>query len=137
MSTLQVIEKIKQEIIDSGKDNRYHLGAYDFVLNGLEFYITSLGEKRHVSGHELAKGLLFFAYKQFGLMAPDVLDFWGIRKTDDFGFVVYNMIEIGVMSRQPDDSVEHFFDVIEFDTFFKSQKYHEIDKDFIKKIKGA
>ena len=137
MSTLQVMDRIRQEIIDSGKDSRYHISAYDFVLNGLEFYLTSLGEKRHVSGQELAKGLLLFAYKQFGLMAVDVLDFWGIKVTDDFGYIVYNMIEIGVMSRQPDDSVEHFFNVVNFDEFFKLQHYFDIDKDFIKKIKGA
>lgn len=137
MTTPQVIKKIRQEIVDSGKDPRYHISAYDFVLNGLEFYITSLGEKRHVNGKELAKGLLLFAYKQFGLLGNDVLNYWGITKTDDFGYLVYNMIEIGVMSRQPEDAVEHFFGVIDFNEYFDSQHYFEIDKVFIKKIKGA
>jgi uncharacterized repeat protein (TIGR04138 family) len=137
MTTSQVIDKIRQEIVDSGKDPRYHISAYDFVLNGLEFYITSLGEKRHVNGQELAKGLLLFAYKQFGLLGNDVLNYWGVTKTDDFGHLVYNMIEIGVMSRQPEDSVEHFFNVIDFKEYFDAQYYYEIDKDFIKKIKGA
>ncbi len=137
MTTPQVIEKIRDEIINSGRDSRFHLNAYDFLLNGLEFYLTSLGEKRHVTGQELAIGLLLFAYKQFGLLAEDVLEHWGITKTDDFGYMVYNMIEIGVMSRQPEDTVEHFFNVINFSDFFEKQQYFEIDKDFIKKIKGA
>jgi uncharacterized repeat protein (TIGR04138 family) len=136
MTTSQVMKKIEEEIV-AEKDTRYKIQAYSFVLSGLEFYLSSLGEKRHVSGQELSKGLLLFALKQFGLMAQDVLKNWGITKTDDFGFMVYNMIEIGVMSRQPDDAVEHFFDVVDFDTFFKVQHYFDIDKDFIKKIKGA
>jgi uncharacterized repeat protein (TIGR04138 family) len=136
MTTPQVMKKIEDEIV-AEKDKRYKIQAYSFVLSGLEFFLSSLGEKRHVSGQELSKGLLLFALKQFGLMARDVLKNWGITKTDDFGFMVYNMIEIGVMSRQPDDAVEHFFDVVDFDTFFKVQNYFDIDKDFIKKIKGA
>jgi uncharacterized repeat protein (TIGR04138 family) len=130
------MKKIEDEIV-AEKDTRYKIQAYSFVLSGLEFYLSSLGEKRHVSGQELSKGLLLFSLKQFGLMAQDVLKNWGITKTDDFGYIVYNMIEIGVMSRQPDDAVEHFFDVVDFDTFFMIQNYFEIDKDFIKKIKGA
>lgn len=137
MTTPQVIEKIRDEIINSGRDNRFHLSAYDFLLNGLEFYLTSLGEKRHVTGQELARGLLVFAYKQFGLLAKDVLEHWGITKTDHFGYIVYNMIEIGVMSKQPEDKVEHFFNVVTFTDFFEKQQYFEIDKDFIKKTKGA
>jgi len=137
MSSPQVLEKIRDEIVDCGKDSRYKLQAYDFVLNGLEFYVSSLGEKRHVTGQELAKGLLVFAMKQFGLLAKDVLSYWGITKTDDFGYIVYNMIEVGVMSKQPEDAVEHFFDVVEFDRFFDVQNYFEIDKEYIKKLKGA
>lgn len=137
MSNPQVIEKIRKEIVDSGKDVRYHLGAYEFLLNGLEFYLTSIGEKRHVTGQELSKGLLIFAHKQFGLLAADVLKYWGITKTDDFGYIVYNMIEISLMSRQPEDSIEHFFNVIEFKTFFETQCNYDLDKEFIKKIKGA
>ncbi len=136
MTTPQVMKKIENEIV-AEKDMRYKIQAYSFVLSGLEFYLNSLGEKRHVSGQELSKGLLLFALKQFGLMARDVLRNWGITKTDDFGHMVYNMIEIGVMSRQPDDAVEHFFNVVDFDAFFAVQSYFEIDKDFIKKIKGA
>jgi len=137
MLTPQVIKKISDEIINSGKDTRYNIQAYDFILTGLDFYLSSIGEKRHVTGQELAKGLLLFAIKQFGLLAKDVLNHWGITKTDDFGYIVYNMIEIGVMSKQPEDAVEHFFDVVQFDEFFEIQNYYEIDKEFIKKLKGA
>lgn len=137
MATNQVLDHIRKEIIDSGYDDRYKIGAYDFVLNGLEFYLAGLGEKRHVSGQEFSIGLLSFAQKQFGLLAMSVLVSWGVTKTNDFGKLVYNMIGIGLMSRQPDDAMEDFFDVIDFKEFFGNQDFFEIDTIFIKKVKGA
>ena len=132
-----IVEKIRDEIIESGIDDRYKTGAYEFVLNGLDFYISKIGEKRHVSGQELSMGLLAFSHKQHGLMAKSVLANWGIRTTDDFGYIVYNMINIGLMSKQPNDALDDFFDVMDVDSFFDSVDCFEIDKNFIKKIKGA
>ena len=133
----QVIEKVRTEIIESGFDNRYKTGAYEFVLNGLDFYISKIGEKRHVSGQELSMGLLSFAHKQFGLMARSVLAYWGVEATDDFGYIVYNMIKVGLMSKQPDDSLDDFFDVMDANSFFDSVDCFEMDKSFIKRVKGA
>jgi len=137
MASTQVLERIRSELIDSGRDERYLLGAYEFVLNGMEFYLTSIGEKRHVSGQELTRGLLLFAQKQFGLLARKVLHYWGIDKTDDLGNIVYNMIEINIMSKQPDDSLEHFSDVLDIDAFFEDIDFYEIDRDVIKKLKDT
>ncbi|MDR2727523.1 MAG: hypothetical protein LBB56_00185 [Chitinispirillales bacterium] len=132
-----IVEKVRDEIIESGVDDRYKTGAYEFVLNGLDFYISKIGEKRHVSGKELSIGLLSFAHKQFGLMARSVLSYWGVEATDDFGYIVYNMIKAGLMSKQPDDSLDDFFDVMDVNSFFDSADCFEIDKSFIKRVKGA
>jgi uncharacterized repeat protein (TIGR04138 family) len=137
MAENQVPDKIRQEIIESRGDTRYKLEAYLFLLNGLEFYLTLLGEKRHVTGQELSKGLLLYAHKQFGPLARSVLRHWGINKTDDFGVMVYNMISIQVLSKQPEDSIEDFTDVANLDDYFKQQDNYEIDGAFIKSIKGA
>ena len=137
MASNQVLDKIRHEIIENGHDIRYRLGAYLFVLNGLEFYLTQLGEKRHVNGRELSLGLLNFAHKQFGPLARNVFSYWGIKTTDDFGYIVYNLIGIGVMSKQPEDRLEDFFSVIALDKYFAEQDSYEVDKNYIKKIKGA
>lgn len=137
MASTQALDRIRLELIDSGKDTRYKTGAYEFVLNGLDFYLTQIGEKRHVNGRELSMGLLNFAFKQFGLLSNDVLRLWGIKKTDDFGCIVFNMIAIGLMSKQPEDRVEDFFDVTDIDDYFRDKQYFEIDKKYIKSIKGA
>jgi uncharacterized repeat protein (TIGR04138 family) len=137
MATNQVREIIRREIIDKGRDSRYRLDAYVFVLDGLEFHLARCGERRHVNGRELSLGLLTFAHKQFGPLARRVLNRWGINATDDFGSIVYNLIGIGVMNKQPEDRQEDFSGVTDFDTFFKGQNCYEVDKDYIKKIRGA
>jgi len=133
----QILKKIDTELIHSKRDTRYMPGAYIFVLNGLGFYLSKLGEKRHVTGQELSRGLLEFAHTQFGPLSRQVLFRWGVSKTDDFGNIVYNLISIGVMGKQPDDRLEDFFNVTGFDDFFNSHDTFEIDPDFIKRIDGA
>jgi len=137
MATAQTLDLIRRELIAAGRDQRYRIGAYEFVLNGMEFFLTSIGEKRHVTGQELTSGLLFFAEKQFGPLALSVLQYWGIHRTDDIGNIVYNMIDIGIMSRQPDDSIDHFHDVIDINEFFNSRNYFKVDRETVKRIKGA
>ena len=137
MATPQILETVRRQLIESGKDTRYSLGAYNFLLNGMEFYLTRIGEKRHVTGQELSRGLMEFACKQFGALALDVLLSWGIEKTDDFGYLVYNLIDIGQMSRQPTDRLEDFFDVFNLEVYCRSEKPAPIDPDFVRSIRGA
>lgn len=137
MATQELLERIQSELIESGNDTRYRLGGYEFVLNGMEFYLTSLGEKRHVSGQELTKGLLLFAQKQFGPIAETVLQYWGIERSDDLGNIVYNLIGLGIMSKQPEDSIDHFHAITEFPDYFAQLTTFKIDKDVIKRVKGA
>ncbi len=133
----QAAEKIRAELLDNGRDTRYRLNAYLFVLNGLEFYLTKLGEKRHVSGQELARGLVDFAVRQFGPFAPQVLASWGIAATDDLGYIVYNLIEIGMMSKQPTDTIGDFFGVVDIREYCEKQDPFEIDPEHIRAVRGA
>ena len=54
------------------------------------------------------------AIKAFGPMVPTVFDYWGIRKTDDFGEMVWNLIELGVFGRTENDSRADFKNVYSF-----------------------
>ena len=79
----------------------YPIAAYAFVQEGLRHTVQiihrqpeSLPEQeRHVSGQELCIGLREAAIEKWGLLAPVVLDHWHIRRTNDFGRIVYAMIE--------------------------------------------
>jgi len=132
-----IVDKIKNEIIKSGRDVRYGHEAYRFVLQGLEMYIMSLPSRRHVTGQELALGLLHIAHKQFGLLAPTVLAQWGICATKDFGNIVYNLIGIGLLGKTDKDKLEDFFDAMDLNVFFASQNCFIIDREYVASVRGV
>jgi len=130
-------DRIREKVIDGGLDARYKVGAYEFVMGGLDFCTTKIGENRHVTGSELSKALLMLAHRQFGPMAKSVLNHWGIKKTDDFGCIVYNMIRVRILDKRPADSLDDFNDIIDIDALFKVIEYFQIDKEYIRKLKGV
>src|SRR5262245_40509624 len=85
---------------------RYHPNAYDFVFSALRRTQQRLGrsqahgpddERAHISGQELLEGIREFALERFGLMARTVFHCWGVHGTDDFGRMVFELIERGEM----------------------------------------
>lgn len=112
MNALQFSDEILTRIRD--QEGRYDERAYLFVLAAIEFLQSRLTVRRHVTGQELAWACRDFAIRQFGLLAPEVLGFWGVRRTDDFGRIVYVLIGAGLLSTQPTDREEDFAAVFEF-----------------------
>ena len=72
--------------------------------------------QRHLTGRELCESIRRLALEQFGYMAKTVLNSWGVHKTGDFGEIVFNLIEIGEMSKTKHDRREDFDDVFDFET---------------------
>jgi uncharacterized repeat protein (TIGR04138 family) len=70
--------------------------------------------QRHVSGQQLCEAARLYGLQQYGYLAPKVLATWGIRATDDFGEIVFNMIDIGQMRKTKADRREDFQGVYEF-----------------------
>ena len=99
-------------------DSRYHADAYFFLREGLDHAVKlrkrQVGEAGHVTGQQMCEGLRQLAIKAFGPMVPTVFDYWGIRKTDDFGEMVWKLIELGVFGRTENDSREDFKNVYSF-----------------------
>lgn len=95
-------------------ERRYDERAYLFVLAAIEFLQTRLTARRHVSGAELSWACRDFAVRQFGLLAPQVLGYWGVHRTDDFGRIVFTLVRAGLLSTQPADREEDFAAVFEF-----------------------
>jgi uncharacterized repeat protein (TIGR04138 family) len=112
----QKLEQIAKE------DGRYSPQAFGFVYEGLGHTIgTVCEEPEHVSGEALCKGLKKLALQKWGRLAKLVLNTWGVNNTRDFGEIVYLMIQHKWMSAQPNDSVDDFNDVYDFDVVFKEQ----------------
>ena len=109
-------------------DRRYERNGYFFVLDALDFTIETLGKvreqaggSRHVGGRELLEGLRELAAEQFGPLATVVLQRWGIQTTEDVGEVVFNLIEIGLLSRRDADSRLDFADGFDFEPTFEEE----------------
>jgi len=80
-------------------------------------------DSRHVSGPELCDGLRDFGVKQYGLLARTVLSRWGIRSTEDFGKIIFAMVEAGLMRTTEDDRLEDFVNVYNFDDVFREPEH--------------
>ena len=117
---MEEIEKMLKKIegiVEKGSD--YKFEAYSFVLAGLHYTVAALPKARHVTGKELSEGLRDYALDQFGPMVRTVLEYWGIRKTIDFGRIVFQLIEAGLLKKTEEDTLEDFEDLYSFDEAFK------------------
>jgi len=102
------------------QDKRYKPDAYEFLLQGLTFTQKKFKKQAHVSGRELASGLRDFAIDQYGALALKVLAHWGISQTEDFGNIVFNLIEKKLLSKTEDDHLADFACVYDFKTAFSN-----------------
>lgn len=115
-------EEILERVL--AKDTRYPRDAYLFVREGLDFtqkLITkeNKGQQRHVSGQELLDGIRQFALSEYGPMVTTVLEEWGIHNCQDFGEIVFNMVESGLLAKTEKDTREDFANGYEFDDAFR------------------
>ncbi len=99
-------------------DRKYALGAYEFVFEGLEHTLRSIGERRHISGQELCAGLRRLALQRFGMLGKMVFRQWGVTRTADFGEIVFRLVEAGLMGKTEADSLADFQDGFDFEEVF-------------------
>ena len=114
------------------RDPRFSEKTYDFVNEALSCaQRLNIGEEaptetldgeivedsdgRHITGGQLCHIAVALAVQSYGLMAKTVLARLGIYSTSDLGDAVYNMIDVGLMSKTPYDSREDFDAVFELD----------------------
>ena len=118
-------EKKLQEIVE--EVGLYPIEAYEFIQQGLNYTVGKMHGQvkdpkasRHVGGRDLCEGLRELALKKWGLLAPTVLGRWNIRRTIDFGRIVFALVDSGWMQKTDQDTVEDFRDVYDFKTAFES-----------------
>jgi uncharacterized repeat protein (TIGR04138 family) len=101
-------------------DKRYTVDAYLFVREGLDHTVRQLEKPRHVSGKELLEGIREYAILEFGPVTKRVLTEWGINNCLDFGHIVFNLVEHGLLGKTEEDSIEDFMNGYDFnDAFIK------------------
>ncbi len=106
-------------------DPRFARGAYHFLREGLDDTQQRIaksekgGVVRHIKGQELLGGLRDYALDQFGPMALMVLNEWGLRRCEDFGEVVFNMVDHRLLAKTEEDSRADFAGGYDFDEAFR------------------
>jgi uncharacterized repeat protein (TIGR04138 family) len=109
------------------RDPRYAYEAYEFVFEALAHTQKLLNRmppegpagvtagQHHVSGRELLDGVKDLARREFGLMARTVFKLWGVNRTDDFGEIIFNLIDANLLSKTDSDSKADFRGVYDLD----------------------
>jgi len=105
-------------------DTRFQRDAYSFVREALDFTQKLIskenkGNVRHVTGQELLDGLRQYSLIQFGPMTMTVLEEWGIHTSKDFGDIVFNMVEIGLLAKTEKDTRDDFQTGYDFTDAFR------------------
>lgn len=106
-------------------DPRYPYEAYEFLCEAVSFTQVMLGREPqeeddpdtnyHISGEELTRGACELAIQEFGMMAPVVFRLWNIRRTDDIGNIVYNLIQAQQLKQSDQDEIADFHDLFDLD----------------------
>lgn len=118
---------------------KYHPHAYLFVSEALKLAQEQLGrdhdaeageEGAHISGRELLEGVRLLGSRHFGMMAPSVFSHWGVRATDDFGEIVFELVERGQMRKTDRDQLSDFYEVYDFRDVFGDDYAIDTSKAF-------
>lgn len=118
LSFEELVERIVQ------RDGRYRPPAYDFVREALDYTQRKTApeakpeSERHVTGQQLLEGIREFALAHLGPMAITVFDAWGITRCEDFGEIVFNLIEHRVLRKTEADCRDHFKSIYGFEEAF-------------------
>jgi uncharacterized repeat protein (TIGR04138 family) len=96
------------------KDPRYAKGAYHFIRKALNHTSQKIQRRTKQTGPldvpipKLIQGLCEYAHDQFGPMACCVFRHWGVSNGEDFGHIVFNLVEQGAFSKSEADAHEAF-----------------------------
>jgi uncharacterized repeat protein (TIGR04138 family) len=117
----------------------FHPHAYVFLSEALkvaqETVCSQVGreildEMHHITGQQLLEGVRILGLRQYGSMAPVVFRHWGLHTTDDFGKMVFEMIERGEMRKSERDQLSDFQAVYNFEEAFSDGYQIDVTKAF-------
>jgi len=119
------------------RDPRFQRAAYHFVRESLRRAVQNDTAPRHISPCELLSIIREHALETFGALARTVLRDWGVNSTDDFGEIVFHLIDENEFGKSSDDKLADFHDVYAFDDAFPTDitgvgevRVHSSDDDW-------
>ncbi len=112
-------------------DTRYARQAYHFLDEAVRYTVHMLGldrpdvEDRHVSGQQLLEGIRRLGLERFGYLARTVFESWGVMRTEDWGEIVFNLVEGRLMNKTERDSREDFAHGYDFAAVFEEAYFRD------------
>lgn len=104
----EALEKVRA-VAERGK--RYRVEAYLFTLAAVTFSVhkhAAAGQRSHITGQQLLAGMRDMATERYGYLARTVFELLGVYRTEDFGEIVFELIEANLLSKQDTDTKQDF-----------------------------
>jgi uncharacterized repeat protein (TIGR04138 family) len=114
-----------------GYNPRYAIEAYELVCEAMDnlqlayakgvstpLAATENQTVHHVSGKELLEVIRQLILAKLGKQAKAVLQTWGVIRTEDFGEIVFEMIEADLLIKRTEDSKDDFRNDFAFEEAF-------------------
>jgi len=99
----------------AASDRLYAVDAYHFVFRALDFVVEveagddeAIETDAHISSLRLLEGLRDYALELYGPLARLVLERWGIFRTEDFGEIVFRLVDCRLLNKQDSDRKSDF-----------------------------
>jgi uncharacterized repeat protein (TIGR04138 family) len=116
------------------RENRYQRDAYLFLRDALDFTRkmvdrgskaektkrSAASQEKHVSGQQLLEGIRELALEMFGPMTITVFEEWGIHSCQDFGEMVFILVENRLLKKTEKDSRADFESGYDFQEAFRN-----------------
>jgi uncharacterized repeat protein (TIGR04138 family) len=108
----------------TAKDDRYNAMVYAFVMEAVTFAkimkteCGSVSTVDNISAGQLLEVLRVLALLRFGHGTKARLSEWGVRRCEDFGEIIFNLVEAGLLGKSPEDRKEDFQGGYDFDVAF-------------------
>jgi uncharacterized repeat protein (TIGR04138 family) len=140
MDPIQKINLVKKALAEAGRlvpetadplTRRYAPEAVNFLRLALQRAADHFDKsdpqlpenRRHLSGAEVLEGVRLVGLELFGPLAPLVFAQWGVHRTEDWGEIVFLLVEAGLLKKTDRDSRSDFAHGYPFESAFRPDDY--------------
>ncbi|MGE4159012.1 MAG: Minf_1886 family protein [Planctomycetota bacterium] len=120
---------------EAAKMSGWHMEAYQFILESLQRTLkeqhAARGPKtrrKHITAQELLKGVVTHAADRFGYLAPTVFSQWGVRRSEDVGSMVFQMIDLKLLKKNRSDKQSDFDSAMDLQSALQEASQHAFDR---------
>ena len=91
-----------------GESGKYQPDAYEFITDCVINRISALSTARHLTALELLQALRKQLDVHFGALTGLILEEWKIHSASDIGEIVFDLIDLNILSAADDDKRSDF-----------------------------